>query len=275
MRMEGRHATVEALFFYPVKSCRGLALDRATVEPRGIRHDRRWMIVDAEGAFLTQRAEPGLARIAVAVAEDGLVLSAEGRGAVRVPFVTEAGGPRRRVQVWKDAVDAVDCGEDAAGWLGGVLGFRASLVFMPDDVVRPVKPGYARETDRVGFADGFPLLLASTASLDDLNARITARGAPPVPMDRFRPNVVVRGCAPWAEDDWKRVTVGDLPVRVVKPCDRCAITTTDQRTGERGVEPLRTLATFREREDKVYFAQNGVPDGAGSIAVGDRFTVVE
>jgi uncharacterized protein YcbX len=264
-------ALVSALFVYPVKSCRGFAVESAAVERRGLRHDRRWMIVDAGGQFITQRTEPSLARIAVALVHDALVLSAPHAPPLRVPLAPDTEGPRRRVRVWRDDVDAVDCGSEAAAWIGAWLGVSASLVFMPDDATRRANPRHALAGDLVSFADGFPLLLASESSLDDLNARLEG----PVPMGRFRPNVVVRGCAPWAEDAWTRVRLGAVPVRVLKPCDRCVVTTTDQQTGERGAEPLRTLATFRARDNKVYFAQNAVPDAPGRIAVGDRVMVLE
>jgi uncharacterized protein YcbX len=254
-----------------VKSCRGIALDRATVERRGLAHDRRWMIVDSEGAFVTQRTEPRLARVAVALEGDALVLSAPHAPPLRLALALMPGTGRRRVRVWRDDVDAVDCGPEASAWLSAWLGAPVALVFMPDDAERRANPSYAREGDLVSFADGFPLLVASSSSLDDLNARLAA----PLPMDRFRPNVVVHGFPAWAEDSWTRVRLGGVPARVLKPCDRCVITTTDQRTGERGVEPLRTLATFRARENKVYFAQNAVPDALGTIAVGDPVTVLE
>jgi len=263
-------AAVRALFVYPVKSCRGIALERAVLERRGVRHDRRWMIVDAEGVFVTQRTEPRLACIEVAV-DDALVLRAPHAPPLRVPFEPPPGAARRRVRVWRDQADALDCGPEASAWLSAWLGAPASLVFMPDDVERPVDPKRARPGDIVGFADAYPLLLASTSSLDELNARLDT----PVPMDRFRPNVVVDGCAPWAEDGWRRVRIGDVPVRVLKPCDRCVVTSTDQRTGERGVEPLRTLASFRKHGNEVLFAQNAVHDAPGTIAVGDAVTVLE
>jgi uncharacterized protein YcbX len=267
--------TVSALFHYPVKSCRGIALQRATVEPRGLPHDRRWMFVDEEGTMVTQRAEPRLARVDVVLDSEGAVVSASDvvAGSVRLPFEPPWSASRRRVRVWKDEVDAVDAGEEAGRWASELLGRRASIVFMPDDVERAVKPAYARPGDFVRFQDGFPLLLASTSSLDDLNTRLAP--SPPVPMNRFRPNIVVSGCTPWAEDAWRRLRVGSVTVRVPKPCDRCVITTTDQRTGERGVEPLRTLALFRKRDNDVLFAVNGVPDGGGVVGVGDLVTVLE
>jgi uncharacterized protein YcbX len=260
---------VSALHLYPVKSCRGIAVDRWPVGRRGLEHDRRWMIVDDAGVFLTQRETPSLARVDTRLEADELVLSAEGHGMVRIP-TAPATDPRRRVRVWSSEVDAVDCGEGVARWLSAWVGSAVRLVHMPDDVRRAVDPDYALPGDIVGFADGFPLLLATTASLDDLNTRLDV----PVPMDRFRPNVVVTGCAAWEEDEWTRIVVGDVPCRVAKPCGRCTIITTDQRTGDRGPEPLRTLATFRQQEHKVNFAQNCVPDETGTLAIGDEVRVL-
>ena len=271
-------AIVSALWVYPVKSCKGIAVDRCAVDLRGLRSDRRWMIIDDQGVFVTQRTAPRLALVRVVLDADTLEMRAPEGGALRVPTALPPSSPRRRVRIWRDEVDAVDCGPDAARWISHWLGQPASLVFMPDDVRRQVKPAYALPDDIVGFADSFPLLIASTSSLGDLNARISAgspNGAPALPMDRFRPNVVVSDCAPWAEDTWKRISLGGLTVRVAKPCERCVITTTDQETAARGVEPLRTLAKFRRRDNDVLFAQNAVPDAPGSIAVGDAVTVLE
>ena len=271
-------AIVSALWVYPVKSCKGIAVDRCAVDLRGLRSDRRWMIIDDQGVFVTQRTAPRLALVRVVLDADTLEMRAPEGGALRVPTALPPSSPRRRVRIWRDEVDAVDCGPDAARWISHWVGQPASLVFMPDDVRRQVKPAYALPDDIVGFADSFPLLIASTSSLGDLNARISAgspNGAPALPMDRFRPNVVVSDCAPWEEDTWKRISLGGLTVRVAKPCERCVITTTDQETAARGVEPLRTLAKFRRRDNDVLFAQNAVPDAPGSIAVGDAVTVLE
>ena len=262
-------AVVSGLFIYPVKSCRPIAMAESPLDARGLRHDRRWMIVDEAGQFITQRTEPRLARVDVAIGGDTLTLSAPSIAPLLVPLSPEH-GESRRVRIWRDDVDAIDCGEAARTWVSDWLGCRASLVFMPDETARPVNPAYARVGDIVSFADGYPLLLASVSSLADLNRHID----PPVPMDRFRPNVVIRGCAPWAEDDWKQIRIGDLPIRVAKPCSRCIITTTDQRTGERGVEPLRALAASRTRGNEVWFAQNCIPEATGTVAVGDAVRVL-
>lgn len=272
---------VASLHVYPVKSCRGIDVARWDVGPRGLSLDRRFMIVrdiPECGEFMTQRETPALARVSVRLDPGWLALSAEGHGEVCVPLSPpeiRAGGEdlgpgRRRVQVWESTVDAVDCGDEAARWLTAFTGERASLVYMPDDVERAVSPDHALPGDIVGFADGFPLLLTTIASLDDLAARVGA----PVPMDRVRPNVVVEGAGPWDEDRWQRVRVGAIPLRVAKPCGRCVVIATDQRTGARGVEPLRTLASFRTKRGAALFGQNCIPDAAGAIAVGDPVEVL-
>lgn len=261
-------ATVAALHVYPVKGCRGLSLDSVRVERRGLAHDRRWMLVDDAGGFVTQRTEPRLARIEVTVEGESLALTTEGHGKRRVER-PPLDGPRRRVRVWDDEVDALDAGTDVANWLSRVLETETSLVFMPETTSRPVRPKYGLPDDVVSFADAFPLLFTSTSSLDELNARLRE----PLPMNRFRPNIVVEGSVPWAEDGWTRLRVGELEVRVVKACDRCVVTTVDQLTGARGVEPLRTLATFRERGKKVYFGVNAIPDAPGTIRLGDAVAV--
>jgi len=266
-------ALVRALFVYPVKSCRGIALDRADVEARGLRHDRRWMIVDGTGMFVTQRAEPRLTHVEVAIDERQatLVLSSPDQRPLHLPLEPREGASLK-VRVWRDEVDALHAGDEAARWMSAFLGAPASIVFMPDAVERPVRPDFAEPGDHVSFADAFPLLVTTTDSLDDLNARLDQ----PLPMNRFRPNIVVGGCTPWEEDEWRRARVGAVPVRLPKGCDRCVVTATDQLTGERGVEPLRAMASFRRRTDgKVYFGVNAVPDAPGTIAVGDRVTVLE
>jgi len=265
---------VTALHVYPVKSCAGVALARAEVGPRGIRQDREYMVVEAAtGAFLTPRELPRMALIRPALADGRLRLEAPGMPPIGVAPVPDGEGEAREVVVWKDACRAVDQGDEVAAWLGEFLGIDCRLVRMADDHVRRVDPAYATgERDQVGFADGYPFLLISEESLADLNGRL----AEPLPMNRFRPNLVVAGGgAPFLEDGWRRVRIGGLGFAVVKPCARCAITTTDQATGARGKEPLRTLATFRRGERGVLFGQNLIHDGEGEIAVGDRVTVLD
>jgi uncharacterized protein YcbX len=256
------------IHLYPVKGARGIALPRADVLAGGLRHDRRFMLVDEDGTFLTQREHPRLALVTTAIASDSLVIGAGDASAV-VPLAPADGAPRR-VRIWRDAVEAVEVEGDASALLSAFLGRRCALVFMPDQVVRPVDPRYASPGDRVGFADGYPVLLAARASLDELNGRLAA----PVPMNRFRPNLVVAGGAAFDEDRHERAIVGELSFRMPKRCERCQVTTVDQATAEVGVEPLRTLAGYRKAANSVYFAQNLIPDGEGAVAVGDAVRYV-
>ena len=251
------------LHVYPLKGARGIALERADVLAGGLRHDRRFMLLDAEGTFITQRSHPELALVVTTLRASSLVLRADA-GEVELPLAPE--GSRRIVRVWDDDVEAVEVDGLASSLLSEHLGKRCSLVFMPDDVVRPVEAPYGAPGDRVGFADGYPVLLATTASLADLNARLDT----PVPMNRFRPNFVIEGGAPFDEDRHEGVRVGPLTFRMPKRCARCSVTTVDQATAVTSKEPLRTLASYRTENNKVYFAQNLIPDGEGAVAVGDE-----
>jgi uncharacterized protein YcbX len=232
------------------------------------------MVVDADGTFVTQRKYPELARVAATIVGDRLLLAVDGGRSASVPLVPD--GPRRRVRVWDDEVDAVDVAGDAATLFSEHLGMPCSLVFMPSDVVRQVEEPYARPGDRVGFADGYPVLVASLASLADLNARLVAAGSPPVPMDRFRPNIVVEGGDAFAEEAATTARIGGVVFRMPKHCARCKVTTVDQATGIAGKEPLRTLASYRTVANDVNFAMNAIPDLAHDVSavlrVGDAVT---
>jgi hypothetical protein len=265
-------AALAQLLVYPVKSCRGLALDSAAVERRGLAHDRRWMIVDEQHRFLTGRQLPQLVTLRAEPRDDGLLLHAPGREplAVRAPNGEDT---RARVTVWDDGVDALGAGAAADAWLSDWLGRRVHLVHMDGAGQRAVDPDYARTGDETSFADGFPLLLISQAALDALNARLAA----PIPMTRFRPNLVVDGVTAHAEDGWRRIRVGTIEFEVVKPCTRCVFTTVD---GERGVfdpsgEPLRTLKGYRRTPRGVTFGQNLIPRGSGMLHRGDRIELLE
>ncbi len=253
---------VSELAIYPVKSLAGIALQSASVERFGLANDRRWMVVDADGRFLTQRQHARMCLIQPVLQGDELRLRAEGMPDLTV--LHPAGRNKRRVTVWDDQCNALDCGDEAAAWLSRFLTIDCRLVYFPADEVRAVDPRYARPGDRTAFSDGFPLLLISQASLDDLNSRLDI----PIVMARFRPNLVVQGCAAFAEDDWQEMRIGDLRFRIVKPCSRCTIPGIDPATGERGPEPLRTLAGYRKRDDKIFFGQNVIADGRGEIRVG-------
>ena len=264
--------TLASLHVYPVKSCRGFAPAAWDVDRLGLAFDRAFMVVDAaSGAALTQRDEPRLARVATALGGGEQRLEAAGAGGVRVPL-EPADGPRRRVRVWRHEGDGVDQGEPAARWLSELLGRAVRLVRTPPDHARRVNPERSPLEAHTAFSDGYPFLVVSNAALDSLNARL----ATPLEVARFRPNLVVAGCAPHAEDGWRRVRVGALELRLVKPCDRCLVTTVDPERGERdGPEPLRTLARYRRRDGAVWFGQNALALGTGRLAVGAKVEVLE
>lgn len=235
------------------------------------------MVIRQDGRFLTQREQPRLATLRATPAGSQLVLGHSLAGELRVPLA-DGGGPRRSATVWKDTVEVEDLGDAAADWVSRALGEPVRLVRFPDETVRRVNPAHAPYPARTAFTDGFPILLASEASLDALNLRLVERGTSPVPMSRFRPNLVVAGpgLAPFAEDGWRRLRIGPVEFEVVKPCERCVVTTTDQESGLRPEpgEPLATLAEFRRHETKVLFGQNLVHRGSGEIEVGQAVEVM-
>lgn len=255
---------------YPIKSARGIPFDEWEVDDFGLRYDRRFMLVDPAGLFLTQRDHPRMALISPELADGRLRVNAPGMPTLDVPLE-----PRptvaTRVSVWEDSCDATWLGEAAARWFSHFLDSPCSLVHMPEDSRRPTNPVYDRTGGRVSFADAFPFLIVSEESLKDLNLRLSS----PLPMNRFRPNLTFSGAGPFAEDRWSQIQVGELSLNVVKPCSRCVITTTDQLTAERGVEPLRTLATYRKVEGKVQFGQNAVHLDTGRLRIGDDVVVRE
>ena len=261
---------LSALTYYPVKSMQGSDVSEAAVARRGLSDDRLLILSDSDGMFYTQRDLPRLAAILPRLDGESLTLSAPEMTPLTL-FLRRV-GPALPVDIWDDQAEAIDQGDDAAEWLSRFLHADARLRRVLDDFQRPVSIEYAvTSQDNVGFADGFPLLLVSQESLDDLNARMET----PIPMNRFRPNIVVSGCEPFAEDGWKRVRIGDVELALVKPSGRGAVTTHDQATGERmGKEPLRTLATFRRQTNKVMFAMNAIPVTLGLIRVGDDVHVL-
>jgi uncharacterized protein YcbX len=256
---------LSAINVYPLKSAAGLAQQLWAVDAFGLRYDRRWMLVDASGDFLTQRVHPRLALIHPELGPDTLVLRAPGTAELVLPLEPPPGADVT-VTVWGGQTGGRPVPLEADRWLTAFLDFPCRLVYMPDDVVRPVRTDYAHDGERTSFTDGFPFLLISEASLDDLNRRLTA----PLPMNRFRPNLVVAGAEPFAEDRWRRLRIGSLEFRVAKPCPRCVITTVDQALGRSlSSEPLRTLATFRRNANgEVDFGQNLLHAGTGRLEIG-------
>jgi len=257
---------------------RPVNLDRATVEARGLVGDRRWLVVDADGKFLTQRSHPKLAKIDAALTAGGLSLSVEGEGAVEVAIPD--GAARRKVVVWSSEVDAAVADASANAFLSDMVGERASLVYMDDMAMRMKESVWTPSPEPVSFADAFPVLVTTTGSLNALNEDIVAHGGEPVPMARFRPNVVIESDEHWGEDNWDRLRIGDVVFDLVKPSDRCVVTTTDQQSGKRmGKEPLASLARIHRSTDPringVIFGENAVPRAYGEIAVGDTVEVLD
>lgn len=263
---------LSAIHVYPIKSCAALAPLTAEVEARGLAFDRRWMLVDPDGRFLTGRQVPRTVLLRAQPIASGLRLEAAGLTPLEVPF-PPAGAVRRLVTVWKDKVLAPDAGDAAARWLEAALGRSARLVYMDAAAARPVKPAHAQPGDEVSFADGFPLLAISQAALDALNARLAA----PLPMLRFRPNLVIAGAAPHAEDGWRRIRIGGIEFAGIKPCVRCVFTTVDPARGEfdPSGEPLRTLKTYRRSPEGITFGLNLIARGAGTLRIGDPVEVLE
>ena len=265
--------TLSALHIFPVKSCAALAPSAARVELRGIVDDRRWMVVDADGKCLTARKHPCMTLVRAQAAAEG-ALHVE---APDMPSLAVKPDPRPdariEVTVWDSTLSARRADGEADAWISRYLGHPAHFVFMDENASRAVDPAYAQAGAEVSFADGFPLLLISQASLDGLNARLEQ----PVPMLRFRPNLVVVGTAAHDEDDWRRVRIGEVEFDVVKPCSRCVLTTVDFTRGEldAGGEPLRTLLTYRRTPAGVTFGQNLVPRGTGTLHVGDEVVVLD
>jgi len=262
---EGR---VTRLAIYPVKGLGGQLLEEVEVRDRGLAWDRRWMLVGGDQRFLSQRQLPKMATIKAAVTGEELVLDHR-NGRITVPLKSPETAPKIQVTIWNDQVEAVVL-PDYGNWFSEILHHRCDLVFMPDTTLRAVNPKFARAGDIVGFADAYPILLIGAASLEDLNARLDD----PVPIDRFRPNIVVATNEPFIEDQWGEIEIGSTLVCGTKASARCLVPTVDQLTGERtGPEPIRTLARYRQFDEGVYLGQNLTIRRAGRIAVGDVVSI--
>jgi len=270
---------ITGLFIYPVKSLRGYAVPAAEIDALGLAGDRRFLVVDDTGKFLTQRTAARMACIDARLADGKLTLSAEGAGAISVPTQSDPATLVRPVTVWKSTgLQAEDCGAEISAWLGAFLGLSCHLVRIGKKFSRPVLKSAAQVGDLFSFADGAPILAVSEASLARLNERIIEVGSEPIPMDRFRPSLVVDGCDAFAEDAWRKIRAGDVVLRGAGKSVRCIVTTTDQLTGERGKEPLKTLAAFRRNPadpTEVHFGVNLINESKrGTLRVGDRVTEV-
>ena len=258
------------IWIYPIKSLGGISLPEARVELRGLQYDRRWMLTDRSGQFLSQRENGTLALLRTGFDTGNLLVwHVEYPDEVlRIPLgLPESMLNETTVKIWSDEVAVQQMPEEFGAWFSEVLKQPVQLTFMPETAQRHTDRKYAPDGQFVSFADGYPFLLIGQATLDDLNSRMEH----PIPMNRFRPNFVVTGSTPFEEDSWSDFTIGGIHFRGVKPCARCAIPTIDQRTGFRGVEPTRTLATFRKSENKILFGQNVIYlDTPGKVvSIGD------
>ena len=243
---------VTAITIYPVKSLRGITVTEAHLDELGFVGDRRFLVVGPDGKFLTQRTLPVMTRIETHLGSDTLVLKTDGRSPIEVPRASQPGSALLPVTIW---------------------GSEARLVRIGPAFERPLKPDKARPGDRVAFTDAYPFMITSEESLADLNSHLVAAGSPPVPMDRFRASLVISGAGAFGEDNWTRIRIGNVILRAGGPCARCPVTTTDQLTGERSHEPLRTLATYRRdpaQPSRINFGQNFIHESkTGILRVGD------
>ncbi|MGM0769856.1 MAG: MOSC domain-containing protein [Pseudomonadota bacterium] len=254
---------VHSLFLYPVKSLAGIPVSSFAMDDFGPQGDRRWMIVDSERQFVTQRNYPELARVATSMERECVTVAIPGEGEFRLQ-ATDTGV---RVRVWRDWVKATCGAEAASAALSRFCGIDVRFVYMPGNSFRRVDAGRVSDARRVSFADGFPFLVTNLASLEELNRRLPA----PVGMSRFRPNIVVEGAEPWQEDHWRELLIGQRSFSLVKPCSRCVMTTVDPLTGvkDAGLQPLRTLGQYRRTADGVIFGMNAIHESPGRISVGD------
>jgi uncharacterized protein YcbX len=264
-------ATLTGLRIYPIKSCAGIALERARLTPWGLEWDRNWMVVDVNDAFVTQRTYPDMARIVARFERDTLIVSMDQRHELVVPLQSDNTASRREVSVWNDSVTAIDEGEEAAAWFSEIFDSTLRLVRFDPSVPRPVSKKWTAEFDAVTqFADGFPILVTVQGSLDDVNRRLMQKGAPAIPMDRFRPNVVIDGLEPYDEDHIDTLSIGvnePVVLRLSKPCARCPIPGINQADGTYDPqwphEPLDTLSTYRA-DPRV---NGGITFGQNAIAI--------
>lgn len=253
---------------YPIKSLGGIRLQSAEVLPKGLKYDRRWMLIDEHGQFLTQRKLPAMALFKLSLADKSLIVYHQS-DSIEIPTDLHTGHELDSV-IWDDKVKVFRVGAKYDQWFADKLGFKCSLVYFPEPHERQVDQQYASSSAHVSLADGFPFLIIGEESLNDLNSRLKN----PVPMNRFRPNFVFSGGQAFEEDTWKEIKIGELNFEVVKPCARCALTTVNQQTGIKGDEPLRTLSTFRKQNGKVLFGQNMLVKNTGTVKEGDSIEII-
>ncbi|MCF6202614.1 MAG: MOSC domain-containing protein [Methylococcaceae bacterium] len=258
------------IFIYPVKSLAGIKVSQWTVNEKGLLYDRKWMLIDSNNQFLSQRRLPKMTLIKTEIKNDTLILSTTVSGSISLPLTPE-NGDDINTTIWKDQCLAKTTTPVADKWLSDFLEMDCKLVYQPDNIIRPVDPDYAADTDKVNFSDGFPFLIVSDASLTSLNQEMKI----PLPMLRFRPNLVISNCKSYAEDSWKKIQISNIVFRLPKACSRCSVPTIDTETAQTNKEPLTTLSRLRRWNNKVFFGQNALHDTVGELSVGDPVEIIK
>lgn len=264
--------SVSELTIYPIKSARGLNFESIQLNPQGPECDRRWMVIDSNNAFVTQRKFTKMCLIDTQLNGDELFISAQGFGQCRLP---QGGSKSFNSSVWGTVVNGEDCGDEAAEWVSAFLGKECRIIYMRNDYSRLVDTNFATQNERVGFADGFPLLITTQASLDDFNLKLSsAHPELKVDMRRFRPNIVITGNAAWAEDQWQQISIAGIEFSLVKPCSRCIMPSVNPETGEKQMAVNKALLEHRQRDKQTYFGQNALSQSLGRISVGDTVEIL-
>lgn len=259
-----KELSLSEIWIYPIKSLGGVRLTTTTILPKGLQYDRRWMLIDAEGVFMTQRVYPAMALFKLNLEHDHLHITHRDHS-IKIPL-SIATEKKIATKVWDDTVTTLEADSHYSDWFSDQLGTKCKLVYFPEHHDRPVDPAYNVNDDHVSLADGYPFLIIGQSSLNDLNNRLSE----PLPMNRFRPNFVFTGGEPYEEDEWRNFSIGTNKFVGVKPCSRCVMTTVNQDTAAKGAEPLKTLATYRRRNNKIYFGQNVIALDHGEVSVGDK-----
>jgi len=262
------YSTLSEIIIYPVKSLTGISVGTWPVITTGLLYDRKWMLIDTERQFLSQRKLPKMALIKTALTDTHLILSASGMESLLIPLF-QTDGEMVNSKVWHDQCDARSVSLEADQWLSHFLKIECRLVYQPDEMIRKVDPNYAYPTDNVAFSDGFPFLIISESSLASLNQEMQLN----LSMSRFRPNLVISGCPGYAEDSWREISIGAIDFRLPKPCSRCSVPAIDPETAEIGKEPLTTLSRIRKWDNKIYFGQNALHNQRGLLTIGDTVKV--
>jgi hypothetical protein len=257
------------IWIYPIKSLSGVRLQNASVRPKGLELDRRWMLIDESGRFLTQREHPQMALLKTSLQHDGLMVMDKKGREIDVPINAYNSQQKLKAQIWDDEVEVYEVSNKHNEWFSDAMECKCKLVFFPESNDRPVDPDYALNQEHVSLADGYPYLIIGQSSLDDLNSRLNE----PVPINRFRPNFVFTGGEPFVEDNWRNFTIGKTRFAGVKPCARCVLITVDHITAKKSNEPLATLATYRKKGNKINFGQNVVAIDHHEIKEGDEIIV--